>query len=110
MQERGRDQQVSILGRQDRGHAPRLVGDCLDMDPPVAQRSDQLFCLRCCPRLQGHGVTIPCALGPHPDGLVGCVDDARKKFLYILKADLRAAASGGRPRPAPGTAEDQGAG
>jgi hypothetical protein len=36
-------------------------------------------------------VDFACLAGP---------TDARKKFLYILKAGLRAAACGGRPRPA----------
>jgi hypothetical protein len=62
MHQRGRDQQVGILSRQDRGHATRLVGNCLNMQPPVAQGCDQPFCLRRCPRFQGHGATIPCVL------------------------------------------------
>jgi hypothetical protein len=32
------------------------------MQPPVAQGCDQPFCLRRCPRFQGHGATIPCVL------------------------------------------------
>jgi hypothetical protein len=60
--ERGCHQQFAILDRQDCGHSTRLVGYCLDMQPPVAQRSDQSFCLRLCPRFQRHGATIPCAL------------------------------------------------
>jgi hypothetical protein len=35
MEERGRHQQVGILGRQDRCHAARLVSHCLDMRPTV---------------------------------------------------------------------------
>ena len=37
MQERGRDQQIGILGGQDGTHAARLVGGCLNMGPAVAQ-------------------------------------------------------------------------
>jgi len=62
MHGRGRDQQVGILVGQDRGHATRLVGDCLNMGPPVAQGCDQPCCLHRCPWFQGHGATIPCAL------------------------------------------------
>jgi hypothetical protein len=62
MQERGRDQQIGFVGRQDCGHAPRLVSDCLNMSPAVVQGCDQPFCLRLCPHLQGHDATIPCPL------------------------------------------------
>jgi hypothetical protein len=62
VQERGGDQQVGILRRQEHGHPTRLVGDGLDVQPPVAQRCDQPFCLRLCLRFQGHSATIPCVL------------------------------------------------
>jgi hypothetical protein len=60
--QRGCDQQVGILSRQRRGHARRLVGNYLHVHPPVAQGCDQPCCLHRCPRFQGHGATIPCAL------------------------------------------------
>jgi hypothetical protein len=53
MQERRRDQRVTILGREGRRQATRLASDRLDMRPPVAQWRDQPFSLRRCPRLQG---------------------------------------------------------
>jgi len=40
MHQRGRNQQVGILGRQDTSHDTRLVADCLNMAPPVAQGCD----------------------------------------------------------------------
>jgi hypothetical protein len=64
---------------------------------PVQRRGDQPFCLRLCPRFQGHGATIPCVLDRAQGRLVGCVDAARKKFLYILKAGP----AGGRLRRPP---------
>jgi hypothetical protein len=36
MHQRGRDQQVGVLGGQHRGYATRLIGHCLDMGPPIA--------------------------------------------------------------------------
>jgi hypothetical protein len=41
MQERRRDQRVTILGREGRRHATRLASDRLDMRPPVAQWRNQ---------------------------------------------------------------------
>ena len=59
VQERRCDQHVAIFGREGRRHATRLASDRLDMRPAVAQWRNQLFSLRRCPGLQGHGATIP---------------------------------------------------
>jgi hypothetical protein len=68
---------IAIHVREDHGHAPSCIGDHLDVYPPVAQRSNQLFCLRLCPRFQRHGATLPCLLDRAQGRLVGCIDGVR---------------------------------